>query len=375
LKTPIYFLTFNDSPDGVYQSQVVDVVKLFRELGFPTKLISWVPARLFFTYRSTLKSMLPGVTVYPMFPGLKRWKLNRLYFSLVSIPKQSIVFARGIFAMNLAHLGLKSIPRIVYDGRGAIFAEQQEYGIYNGTGLEDEIKGLEQLAVHKSHAQLAVSQMLIEYWKEKYDFVPDRCAIVPCTYGKAFGREKNEVQMAQLRKALDFHEDDLILVYSGSLAAWQAMDSLKHWLEKILASNPKVKLLFLSKPHALVQNLKEKFPKRVHQRFVSPEEVPGYLDVGDYGLLLREQSVTNQVASPVKFAEYLSRGMKVLISQNIGDYSKWVEEHELGMIIEDWQTIPVLEKPNKESSKQFAFKKLSKNSPHIIEQYFKLFKE
>jgi hypothetical protein len=58
-----------------------------------------------------------------------------------------------------------------------------------------------------------------------------------------------------------------------------------------------------------------------------------YLCASDYGILLRENSITNQVASPVKFAEYLSAGLKILISENLGDYSEFVTKNKCGTII------------------------------------------
>ena len=59
------------------------------------------------------------------------------------------------------------------------------------------------------------------------------------------------------------------------------------------------------------------------------------MSVADYGILLREQSVTNLVASPTKFAEYLALGLPVLISENLGDYSEFVQHHNCGSIVKE----------------------------------------
>ena len=52
----------------------------------------------------------------------------------------------------------------------------------------------------------------------------------------------------------------------------------------------------------------------------------------DYGLIIRDESITNQVSSPVKFAEYLYAGLKIIISSNIGDYSKFVLDNDCGFL-------------------------------------------
>lgn len=58
-----------------------------------------------------------------------------------------------------------------------------------------------------------------------------------------------------------------------------------------------------------------------------------YLQCCDYGILVREQSETNRVASPTKFAEYLYAGLKVLVSKNLGDFSEFVLEHDCGYVV------------------------------------------
>lgn len=83
-----------------------------------------------------------------------------------------------------------------------------------------------------------------------------------------------------------------------------------------------------------IKQLKLKFGEQIFQQHLSPSEVPEYLLAADYGLLIRENSITNYVASPVKFAEYLSCGLKVIISSELGDYSALTMKHNLGYVID-----------------------------------------
>ncbi|HQF28754.1 MAG TPA: hypothetical protein PLD36_09070, partial [Bacteroidia bacterium] len=75
------------------------------------------------------------------------------------------------------------------------------------------------------------------------------------------------------------------------------------------------------------------FPQQVQRKWVNHQEVTAILTACDTGILIREQSVTNQVASPTKFAEYLSAGLTVIISDHLGDYSDFVRDNNCGTVV------------------------------------------
>jgi hypothetical protein len=74
--------------------------------------------------------------------------------------------------------------------------------------------------------------------------------------------------------------------------------------------------------------------ERVSIVSVSHDEVPAYLAAADVGLLLREPSPVNAVASPVKFGEYLASGAAVIMSDNIGDYSDLARSEQVGLVLQ-----------------------------------------
>ena len=97
--------------------------------------------------------------------------------------------------------------------------------------------------------------------------------------------------------------------------------------------------------------------------------------IADYGYVFREQSVTNQVASPVKVAEYLSCGLKVLISENLGDYSSMIKENDLGRIIDDDFELEKVSLSKKYDIVKFSTNNLSLQSAHITNLYMRLVNE
>ena len=99
------------------------------------------------------------------------------------------------------------------------------------------------------------------------------------------------------------------------------------------------------------------------QQWVAHHEVTEILAACDYGILIRENTVTNQVASPTKFAEYLASGLPVIISANLGDYSGFVVEHKCGIKLNGHS--PIINKPDladKKRMKQLAVENFTKES-------------
>src|SRR5207249_3408785 len=161
-------------------------------------------------------------------------------------------------------------------------------------------------------------------WKEQYSFSPKKYALIPCTLNTIFAEQfPSGDTILSLRNSLGFSPSDIILVYSGSSAGWQSFDLVDDFLFKSMSENEKIKLLFLSDEKPTNSKTFDAFENRIIKRWVRPNEVRDLLLCADYGLLIREKSVTNQVASPVKFAEYLACGLQIIISEGIGDFTSF----------------------------------------------------
>ncbi len=359
-----YFFTFNDSYSGVYHSQVIDVVRMYQSHGVDMSLIAMVSPRYFFHDRKLIKQHLPDAIVIPSIPKLSNWKRNGLFLSYLT-NKQSKIICRGVFATNIALIIKHRFSQIIYDGRGAIKAEQDEYGVYNGTGVEKVIDKLENKAVLNSDSQISVSSKLIEYWRNEYNYNSKNYQIIPCSVADVFVKENNNKDYSLLP---GLEREDILLIYSGSLAGWQSLDGLVEIISSYLI-NKKVKVLFLSREHITIEKLIEKYPDRIYRKWLSPTEVPRYLALGDYGILLRKNNWTNRVASPVKFAEYLSAGLKVLISENIGDFSELVKENDLGIIVNDDENTLLTKVNRTEKERIMKFSKYNFTKEKVMPMY------
>lgn len=361
----IFYLTFNDSPSGIYSSQVIDVVKFLRsEFKANIKLVAFISLRKFSHNRAEIKKELPDAIIIPMVPGVKNWKRNLISLKLLyRFKKPDLIIGRSVLATQLALMLRESGKKmkIVYDGRGAIEAEWKEYKVIEDADMIAEIHDLEKKAILSSDFRIAVSEQLAKLWKKDYGYERTDHVVIPCTLNKVFENFKlDPLLISDKRKSLGFYDKDLVFVYSGSLAGWQSFELLYNFIRPVLEKNLNAKLFFLAERSEKIKKMEIEFPGRIICKKVKPEEVPEYLNIGDYGLLLREKTVTNRVASPVKFAEYLSCGLPVVISDELGDYAEFVVKNKCGFSSEQFLNLEA--GPEKELIKEMALKYFSKHS-------------
>ncbi|GAB3665784.1 hypothetical protein GCM10028791_41590 [Echinicola sediminis] len=123
-------------------------------------------------------------------------------------------------------------------------------------------------------------------------------------------------------------------VYVGGISKWQNIDLI---LDFCVNMNKRIKAHFTFITGAS-KEMKQKVEavglsnytiKSGNREFVL-NELPNH----DYGFLFRDDIVMNNVASPVKFLEYLSRGVLPIVSKGTGDYGQIVRHNHLGYIYE-----------------------------------------
>lgn len=332
------YLTYAEPPSGVYASQVIDVIRYLNEkLDARIRLVAFISLHDFSKNKSVIKQSLPDAWVLPMLPKAEYWRVNiiTLWFACLFLRPAAII-ARNVIAANmaLAIRGSGLIKKVCFDGRGAIAAEWKEYDVQVSGSWKKEIDQLENKAVNNSDQRIAVTQKLVEYWKRVYNYKGTAHVVIPCTLNSGF-KAKVPVasQIAEQRTKLGLDNNDIVLAYSGSTAGWQSFESLQKILSHYLSSSPKYKVLFLAKEEENISRLDKLFPGQVLRSWVNHKEVPLILSACDLGILIREQSVTNEVASPTKFAEYLSAGLPVFISEKLGDYTDFVKEKNCGYVL------------------------------------------
>ncbi|MGN7614165.1 glycosyltransferase [Magnetococcales bacterium HHB-1] len=237
----------------------------------------------------------------------------------LKIDHQTIIHARGEVAAYLALLALDRFAperkkQLLLDVRGAMVEEIRDFS------QNRWLQPLKLWRIHRFYEKLpqvgavsAVSEALRDYLFHRFSLEKSRVSVIPCLASQQF--YWNEERRKSIREELFVGDDELLVLLSvGGDNAWQNIE----FLAQALARNG-VKALFLT-------------PKKIDLpqvicRFVAHEKVPDYLNAADVGLLWRDKHVINQVASPIKFSEYLAAGLPVLangsvemVNQVLSDY-------------------------------------------------------
>lgn len=340
----IIYLTYADQPSGVYSSQVCDVVNFMNlKLNADIRLVAFVSLRKYSETKKKIKSEVNDAIVLPMIPKANFWKCSLpVLFLICLLTGARSVLARGVLACNLALLCRKAgiIKKTGYDGRGAIAAEWAEYDVVPYPNLKRSIHELEKKAALNSDFRISVSEKLVEYWKERFGYKEEKHVVIPCLVNSGFQfKPLSKEEKSAIRQNHGIHSETFLMVYSGSVSGWQSFGLVKNTLGSLLKESENAALLFLSPPDQHIEEMQQEFPGRVFRAWVKHREVTPLLSACDYGVLIRERSVTNRVASPTKFAEYLGAGLPVIISEGIGDYADFVRNNRCGIVLSGEQAV------------------------------------
>ena len=136
---------------------------------------------------------------------------------------------------------------------------------------------------------------------------------------------------ALYRGKYNISDDELLFIYSGGVSPWQCIEEsvslFKHFSED---SNRKCKMLILSGNLNYISKFK---CDSIITDSYSGDEVRKVLCAGDYAFLLRDDFMTNHVAYPNKFLEYVSSGMKIIATENVDDVAMQVRDYSVGIIV------------------------------------------
>jgi hypothetical protein len=340
----LYITLLDQFHPGIYSSQVIDVCDyLNKKHNAKIRVVAFLSLKelLETDSKKELKKLSPDAIVLPAFPGIKHFELTViLLFFVCLFTGQKKVICRNAFCAKMA-LRLKKIgviKKVVLDGRSSLSAEIEEYDVFPVDYFRNNVRRIEKFSVENADFRMAVSNQLVEYWRENYNYTGTRHIVIPCTLDAKYFKKVilfEQDHSSKIKKELGISESDIVLAYSGSAAPWQSFKLLEKLFLPILGSNPRIKILFLSKETIENKSLQIKFPERVLIKWVKHRDVINYLAACDYGILLREQSYTNKVASPTKFAEYLFAGLPVLISNDLGDFSEFVKLNHCGIILSE----------------------------------------
>ncbi len=144
------------------------------------------------------------------------------------------------------------------------------------------------------------------------------CAVVPCCVSTVVPGDRRE----ELRNSWGVGKDEIVVVYSGTTAAYQHLEDLTiPFMKALMEADRKIRPAFFSsqidKITMMLQNAGLDIERVLLKKF-RQDEVGSALSACDAGILIRKPTLVNRVANPVKIAEYLAAGLPIIIEKGVG---------------------------------------------------------
>ncbi len=67
--------------------------------------------------------------------------------------------------------------------------------------------------------------------------------------------------------------------------------------------------------------------------------MPVYLNASDIGIIWRDKSVVNEVASPIKFSEYVCCGLPVIANKTVDSIKEYISRFASGKLVEKFEDL------------------------------------
>lgn len=339
------------------RTRIISEIAVLKPLDLNIRILCIIPLRKFLK-RAYIKKAASNlsqdsgviVTVVPSIPTshfvpMARLShvLNALFLYIYSkwFTTDAIHAHGNVIALSALLLKkLNRRIRVITDAHGCVSAEYKyEVGDFDKHWVKwlDEI---EKKVIQKSDEIIFVSKRMKEYYQNLYQTEIEHARVINCAC-----QDYQKISLsARKYKRRELELDDrIVFVYLGSYRKYQMAEETIQLFAQIKQHISEAHFLILTSHGSLFSNALHK-AGILKSDFtiigVPQEEVRNYLCTADFGFLLREDSVVNNVASPTKFAEYLMSGVPAILTHCIGDYSEFTREYDTGFVMDGFNCTP-----------------------------------
>lgn len=224
----------------------------------------------------------------------------------------------------------------------------------------------ERYFVNKTDSLGVVSYAFADYYRKKYNYIFP-IFVFPSVYDTAIFKYSEKMRN-DIRKKMHFSRK-IVVTYSGNFQKWQNIEAfvrlIKHcnprFFHFVIITNEN-KDLFVKK-YSL-----ENYASTYTYTGGDQKTVNSLLNASDFCFLVRKPNIVNKVSSPTKFCEYVVTRNKVIISEDIGDFTQLVKKNNVGIVVSDY-TIKNINAFQKQLYRQY----LNKTNPDFYDTFEKKF--
>lgn len=293
----------------------------------------------------------------------------------------AIIISQASFSVNICKIKKLTKAPIFIDGHGA---SEDIYTCIDKWSLTKMSRylayQLDKFCLNRlfkyADGCLVVSDGLKEYYENRYlhnsNFKYFR---IPCATTSFLEEIQYKAYREQYRLYFGLKQNEVAFVYSGGIEPWQCVNKTIELYKEVSEKLDIPSKMFIFSYETELINQKVKNDSRFVVRSLKSDELTKALCAMDFGFLIREDTLTNNVAYPNKFLEYLNARIYVITTPYIYDVKKQIEETGVGFICKDINTCDkiidfvnqnLIQKPNEERIKNIIFN----NSFNIRLKYF-----
>ena len=336
----ILFVSDGSITNPIIQSQGLPLYNLLGKEGYKAVFVTFEEERLWekgIALGEKIKNEFPFVILHQIKIKRKKYLPNWIsyfYYGILEISKIAksnnvqTIQARSLFP-GILSLIMKVFGkfRIVYDNRGVFIEEEIFKGHWKRKSLRTSFFiRAEHLLILKAESIVVVSDKFSAYLQQKHKIKENRITVIP---NRTIVRSTEETAVIR-------NSDPVNIIYSGSGAAWQQIEELKTVIIEAGKIFGRITINILSYDIEMLKTiLSNEINSESTINFMKADvsEVFSCLIKNNIGLLIREDNIINNVASPLKLAEYLAAGLPVLVSAGVGDTSEFIEKFKVGVVI------------------------------------------
>lgn len=233
--------------------------------------------------------------------------------------------------------------KTIWDVHGSVPEEYLMYGSETGKKIGDE---LESYFYHHIDVIVVVNNAMKRHLMRKHGDCNARFVVLPI-FNIDVTKQYDSSDLSDHRS-----KDRATIVYAGGTQKWQNVELMQAIMDS--TSDKYDFKMFVPDPAEFNAMWKNRKAQNVTVDSKSPEELALEYMGCDYGFVLRDPIVVNQVACPTKIIEYIQYGIvPIMKTAEIGDFL------ELGMEYIDYQMCMDGNLPTEEARKEMAEKNYS----------------
>lgn len=265
------------------------------------------------------------------------WERSKILHSIVRKYDINLLHARSFYPAFLSiiiKIIFKPSINVIYDNRGLYIDELIFRNALSKGSLKEKIyRTIERIIIKKCDQMVVVSNVfilhIIEQWGKRNKNIISKTSMIPNRTQLIFSDSDIIFRKKRLK-------DETICIYSGSSASWQGIDDFYNVFSIILNRIPTTHFKILTyEPKVFLNHPPEniKLAERLIVEKVEFCNVKSELINATFGIHLRKPDVVSHVSAPIKFAEYLSAGLPVILREGIGDTEQIINKYNVGVII------------------------------------------